>query len=84
MKELERQYQEDLERAQEEAAIKMGELTDALQGKVSREMELEREREILRTEADEIKVLFPFLRNGRTFKYQVIFLNGQYHWCFLH
>ena len=79
MKELERQYQEDLERAQEEAAIKMGELAEALQGKVSREMELEREREILRTEADEIKVLFPFLRNGRTFKYQVIFLNGQYH-----
>ena len=73
MKELERQHQEDLERAQEEAAIKMGELAEALQGKVSREMELEREREILRTEADEIKVSFPFLMNGRMSAYLVTF-----------
>ena len=61
MKEIEKQYQEELERAQEEDTIKMGELEEALQGKVTREMELEREREILRTEADEIKVVFPLL-----------------------
>ena len=65
MKELEKQYQEELERAQEEATIKMGELEEALQGKVTREMELERERKILRTEADEIKVVFLLLIKER-------------------
>ena len=61
MKELERQHQKELERAQEEAAIKMGELEEALESKVTIEMELERERELLRSEADEIKVSYPYI-----------------------
>ena len=82
MKELEKQHQEELERAQEEATMKMGELEEVLQGKVTREMELEREREILRTEADEIKVAFPLLRNGKTLtNFRNIFC-GEYHKIF--
>ena len=85
MKELEKQYQEELERAQEEATIKMGELEEALQGKVTREMELEREREILRTEADEIKVVFPLLRNGKALTYfRNILLGNTINVLFIH
>ena len=56
MKELERHHQEQLEKAQQEAVSKMGELEEALQSKEARELELEREREAIRTEAEEIKV----------------------------
>ena len=56
MRELEKKYKEQLEMAQEEATIKMEELEQALQSKVAREAELEQEREVLRTEAEETKV----------------------------
>ena len=84
MKELEKRHQEELERAQEEATMKMGELEVVLQGKVTREMELEREREILRTEAGEIKVAFPLLRDGNTVTYFRNIFCGEYHKYFFH
>ena len=58
MKELERQHQEQLEKAQKEAMSKMGELEEVLQSKVAREQELEQEREAIRIESEETKVKF--------------------------
>ena len=56
MRELERKHTEQLGRAQEEAISKMEGLEKELQSKIEREIELEREREAMKIEAENVKV----------------------------